>query len=77
MATTAHWVPNSRATSEMVSRPDDGGGVERHLVGAGAQHAPGVLDGADAAAHGEGDEDLLGGVASPPRPWCRARRSWP
>ena len=35
----------------------DGGGVDRHLVGAGVEQAAHILDLAHAAAHGEGDED--------------------
>src|SRR5690606_35544908 len=38
-------------------------GVDRHLVGARAQQAVDVVDRADAAAHGERDEHLLGGTA--------------
>ena len=38
----------------------DGGGVDGHLVGAGVEHTAHVGDGADAAAHGEGDENLFG-----------------
>ena len=38
----------------------DGGGVDGYLVGAGVEHTAHVGDGADAAAHGEGDENLLG-----------------
>ncbi len=44
-------------------RPGDGGGVDAHLVGAGPQQLVDVLDGADAAADGERDEDLFGGAA--------------
>ena len=40
--------------------PLDRGRVDADLVGAGAQHPPGVLDGADPAADGERDEHLLG-----------------
>ena len=38
----------------------DGGGVDGYLVGAGVEHPPHVLDGTDAAAHGEGDKNLFG-----------------
>ena len=37
----------------------DGGRVHRHLVRAGVEQPPYVLDGADAPADGEGDEHLL------------------
>ena len=40
----------------------DGGGVHADLVGAGAQQPVDVVDGANAAADGERDEDLLGGA---------------
>ena len=42
--------------------PVDGRRVDPDLVGPGPQQAPGVVDGADAAADGEGDEHLLGGA---------------
>src|SRR5690606_2432862 len=42
--------------------PGDGRGVDRDLVGAGAQQAVDVLDGADAASDRERDEHLLGGA---------------
>jgi hypothetical protein len=38
----------------------DGGGVDRHLVGAGAKGGAGVGHGADASADGERDEDRVG-----------------
>jgi hypothetical protein len=43
-------------------RPGDGGGVDADLVGPGAQQPVDVGDAADATAHGERDEDLLGGA---------------
>ena len=41
----------------------DGGGVDADLVRAGVEHCADVLDGADAAADGEGDVDFLGDAA--------------
>jgi hypothetical protein len=43
-------------------RVGDGGGVERHLVGAGPQQLAHVVHRADAAADGERDEQLVGGA---------------
>ena len=55
-----HWSPNSSALCA-----DDVGivhrrRVQRHLVGAGAQHPPHVFDVANSPADGEGNEHLLG-----------------
>src|SRR3546814_9000439 len=55
--------PTRRSSDRHQLRAGHGGGVDRHLVGAGPQQAPGVVDGADAATDREGDEDLLGGAA--------------
>ena len=44
-------------------RAGEGGGVERDLVGAGVEDGLGVGRGADAAADGEGNEELGGGAA--------------
>ena len=41
--------------------PGDGGGVDGNLVGTGVEDGFGVCSGADAAADGEGDEELGGG----------------
>ena len=43
--------------------PLDRGGVDADFVGAGAEHAPGVFEGADAAADGERDVHLVGDPA--------------
>ena len=40
----------------------DGGGVDRHLVGAGEEQPPHVVDRAHAAADGERHEHLVGGA---------------
>ncbi len=53
MATTMAWLPNS-------SRIANGGGVNADFVCARTQNGAHVLYGADAAAHGKGDEDLIG-----------------
>jgi hypothetical protein len=50
--------------------------LTRDLVGPGAQHAAGVVDRADAAADGERDEDLLGGVPTTSTMVSRASLSW-
>ena len=63
MATTTHWAPNSVGDLGDQLGPLDRGGVDRHLVGPGPQQAAGVVDRADAAADGEGDEHLLGRAA--------------
>ena len=60
IATTMHCAPNSSAPAGDDLGSLDRGGVERHLVGAGAQHAAHVLDAAHAAADGERDEHLVG-----------------
>ena len=54
--------------------PRHGGGVDRHLVGAGVEHRLGVLDRAHPAADGEGDEDVVGAAARQLRPRSRASR---
>ncbi len=54
--------------AELVGQPadqggiEDGGGVQRHLVGAGPQQPAGVVGCPDSSAHGEGDEYLLRGT---------------
>ena len=60
IAHTQHCEPNSAAISLISSGPLHRRGVDADLVGSGAQHAPGVVDGADAAANGQRDEHLLG-----------------
>ena len=70
-----HWAPNSRGDLADQLGPLDGGGVDRHLVGAGPQQPAGVVDRADAAADRERDEHLLGGAARRRRPSCRGRRT--
>ena len=52
----------------------EGGRVDGHLVGPGPQQAARVLGAAHPAAHGEGDEHLLGRAGHHRRPWSRARR---
>ena len=58
---TTHCEPNRLAASDEQLRPGDRGGVERDLVGSGAQQPVHVRDAAHAAADGERDEHLLGG----------------
>ena len=61
MATTMHWRPKTSAPARDELGIVDGGGVDRDLVGAGGEQLAHVVDGADAAADGERDEDLVGG----------------
>ena len=60
MATTMHWAPNFSAASLDELPVLHGGGVDRHLVGAGVEQASDVLDGAHAAADRERHEAALG-----------------
>ena len=63
MATTMHWLPKRVAASVISAGLLHRGAVDAHLVGAGQQNGAHVVDGADAAAHGEGDEDRVGHAA--------------
>ena len=60
MATTTHWLAELVGQLGDQPGPVDGRRVDPDLVGAGPQEPPGVVDRAHPAAHGEGDEDLLG-----------------
>ena len=62
MASTTACAPNSRLSSRDQFGTAHGGGVDGDLVGAGHQDAARIGDGADAAAHGERDEDLARGA---------------
>ena len=58
-----HWLPKRLAQRSTSLRVGDGGGVEGGLVGAGLEETANVVLAADAAADGEGDEDVVGGAA--------------
>ncbi len=60
MLSTMHWLPKRAAASDSNARAVDGRGVDAHLVRTGAQNALDVRDLANAAAHGERDEQALG-----------------
>ncbi len=60
MATTMHWSPNFSAASATKSGIFYRRGVDGNLVGAGKQQPADVGHGADAAAHRERHEALLG-----------------
>ncbi len=63
MATMTAWAPKLRADLADECGAGDGGGVDADLVGAGVEDRFGVVGGADAAADGEGNEELRGGAA--------------
>ena len=60
MATTTACRPNRVAQRSMSAGIGDGRGVERDLVGPGAQDVAHLLDAADAAADGQRDERAAG-----------------
>ena len=63
MFTTVAQLPNLRDTcGDQVGRLD-GGRVQADLLGPGLDESGGVVERADAAADGEGHEDLLGDAA--------------
>ena len=59
---TSTWAPNRSAISAMSSGRAIAAVLTPDLVGAGAQQAVDVVDGAHSPADGERDEDLLGGA---------------